>query len=333
MKKITGLLSISLLATSGVAGLTSCGNQKEQVLIYSTAEEERVAYMRAELAAQFPQYDIVFQEVGTGALVSKLQGEGRGTDCDIIHELEITNMETLLKSDSDFFYSLDEYNFNQFTNTVLPHSHKKYAPECMTYCAVVYNKKVLQERGLDIPQTYNDLLNPAYKDLISMPNPKSSGTGYAFYNGLVSDMGKDAALNYFDGLASNIKEFTTSGSTPIKGVDRGEIAIGFAMLWQCVEYKAKNADLDFTYLDKGLPYNLYDMAIINGKQERQAVKDVFGYIFNTLNKKDVEKFVPDPVYKEYTPEVANYPTGLTAINMQGITDPDYKAGLLDAWRI
>ncbi len=332
MKKIAGLLCMPMLVVAAASALTSCGSQKEQVLIYSTAEEERVAFMKAELNAQFPKYDIVFQEIGTGALVSKLQGEGKKTDCDIIHELEITNMETLLKSNSEFFYSLDDYDFGQFTSTVLPHSHKKYAPECMTYCAVVYNKQVLESRGLSAPRTYEDLLNPAYKDLISMPNPKSSGTGYAFYNGLVSDMGREAALAYFDELKGNIKEFTTSGSTPLKGVDRGEIAIGFAMLWQCVEYKAKNANLEFTYLDKGLPYNLYDMAIINGKQERQAVRDVFDYIFTTLNKRDVEKFVPDPVYREYTPENEDYPTGLTAINMQGITDPDYKADLLDAWR-
>lgn len=331
MKKSLVTLSTSALVLAAVSGLTSCGPQKEQILIYSTAESERVEFTRRELNAKFPEYDIILQEIGTGALVSKLQAEGRSTDCDIIHELEITNMETLLKQDADFFYTLSDYDFTKFTDKNLPKNHKKYAPECMNHCAVIYNKKVLSDRGLDVPETYEDLLKPQYKDLISMPNPKSSGTGYAFFNGLVSEMGETDAIDYFNSLRTNIKEFTTSGSTPIKGVDRGEIAIGFAMLWQCVEYKADNSNLEFTYLGRDLPYNLYQMAVINGKQERSCVKEVFDYIFNDLNKRQVEKFMPEPVYKEFTPENPEYPTDFESINMVGIADPDYKADLLDKW--
>ena len=332
MKKIIAL-SLSLTSVLGTVMLSSCSrSKKEQVLIYSTAEEERIAFMQEELNAKFPNYNIVIQEIGTGALVSKMQGEGSNTECDIIHELEITNMETLLAKDSNLFYSLDEYDFDKFTETVLPYDHRKYAPECMTYCAVVYNKKVLNERGLPIPTTYNDLLDSKYEGLISMPNPKSSGTGYAFYNGLVSALGNDAAMSYFDSLNSNIKEYTTSGSAPIKSADRGEIAIGFAMLWQCVEYSKKNSDLEYTYLDLGCPYNLYDMAIINGHQTRTAVKEVFDFIFNELNQKDVEKFVPDACYKVMNPEIEGYPTNITPINMSGVCDPVYKKTLLDAWK-
>ena len=330
MKKLF-TLALSTLATIGALSITAC-SKKEQVLIYSTAEEERIAFMQEELNAKFPNYNIVIQEIGTGALVSKMQGEGSNTECDIIHELEITNMETLLSKDPNLFYSLDEYNFDKFSETVLPYSHRKYAPECMTYCAVVYNKKVLNDKGLPIPTAYNDLLDSKYKGLISMPNPKSSGTGYAFYNGLVSALGKDNAMTYFDSLNSNIKEYTTSGSTPIKSTDRGEIAVGFAMLWQCVEYSSKNSDLGYTYLDLGCPYNLYDMAVINGHQKRKAVKDVFDFIFNELNQKDVEKFVPDACYKVMTPEIKNYPTDITPINMKGVCDPEYKKTLLDAWK-
>lgn len=333
MKKVF-VLSLSALAATGALGIIGCSNQnqKEQVLIYSTAEEERIAFMQDELKAKFPNYRIVIQEIGTGALVSKMQGEGTRTECDIIHELEITNMETLLTNEPNLFYSLDEYDFDKFSETVLPYNHRKYAPECMTYCAVVYNKKVLESKGLDVPTTYNDLLNSKYKGLISMPNPKSSGTGYAFYNGLVSALGNDVAMEYFDNLDKNIKEYTTSGSTPIKSADRGEIAVGFAMLWQCVEYSKNNSDLGFTYLDLGCPYNLYDMAVINGHEKRTAVKEVFDYIFNELNQKDVEKFVPDACYKVMTPEIEGYPTDVTPIEMKGVCDPAYKKSLLDAWK-
>lgn len=327
-KLMTTSLLLSLLA--GAGSLTSCSS-KEQVLIYSTGEEERIAFVQEELNKQFPNYDIIIQEKSTAALVTDLQGQGVDTDCDIIHELEITNMEILLQSNPNFFYSLDEYDFNKFTNEVLPYNHKKYAPQCITYCALVYNKSVLQANQIAEPTTYDDLLNTKYKNLISMPNPKTSGTGYAFYNGLVSTLGKTDAMSYFSSLNSNIKEYTTSGSTPIKEVQRGNIAAGFAMVWQCEEYCKANPDMGYTTLNLGCPYNLYDMAVINGHQERPAVKEVFDYIFNDLNQRDIERFIPDPAYKNYTPVDSTYPTNLTSMTMNGIADPSYKTNLLNEW--
>jgi len=313
--------------------LLNCNLNKPLVLIYSTGESDRISFVQDNLNKKFPQYDIVIQEITTGELVFKLKFEKFDTECDIIHELEITNMETLLKEEKDLFYPLTDYDFDKFTNQVLPYNHKKYAPQCMTYCCLIYNKRVLDKKGLQPPKTYEDLLNPQYKNLISMPNPKSSGTGYAFLNGLIAEKGEDEAFNYFNLLNNNIKEYTTSGSAPIKSVDRGDVAIGFAMLWQSVQYKQNNSDLEWTPLDYGCPYNLYDQAIINGHEKRQCVKEVFDYIYDELNQKDLENFIPDPTYKKMTPKNPDYPQNIKPMKMKGITDPEYKNKILDRWKI
>ena len=44
--------------------------------------------------------------------------------------------------------------------------------------AFVINEKVMKQKNLPIPQGWNDLLNPAYKDMLIMPNLASSGTGF-----------------------------------------------------------------------------------------------------------------------------------------------------------
>lgn len=330
MKKIINLTLIFILIINSLC-LISCGTGKETILIYASAEEERIAYVQEELNKEFPNYDIVIQYLGTGNLVSKLQGEGVGTDCDIIFELEANNMELLLSENPDFFTDLTNYDFSQFTEAALSYNHKKYAPTAMTYGTVIINEKVLKDNNLDIPQTYNDLLDPKYKNMISMPNPKNSGTGYLFYNGLVSTMGEQEALNYFNSLNSNIKEFTSSGSAPLKAVNRGEIGIGLGMLWQAVLYSHDNPDLTYTFLDYGAPSNLYSMAIINNHEKKAGVSEVFEYIFNDLNKREVEKFIPDPIYKDYNPEDSTYPLNVPAMKMNGLFDPVYKQNLLDKW--
>jgi iron(III) transport system substrate-binding protein len=331
MKSRILIVSSILLAVPTL--LTSCSS-KEQVLIYTTTEEERNVFIQKELNEKFPNYNVVVQYMGTGSLFTKLSSEGTSTDCDIFYELETCSAESLLASNANLFASLDDYDFSIYDSSVTGYlaKHKKYAINSKLNTGVLYNKKVLTANGLSIPTKYSDLLDSKYKGLVETSNPKSSGTGYSIYNGLASADGLDNALTYFGSLSTNIKEFTSSGSAPIKAVDRGDVAVGFGMLWQCVEYSNNNSDLGFTFLDKGSAYNLYSSGMIGGHEKRSAVKEVFDYFYNTINKEQTQSFVPDKIYKDQAaPTIANYPTNVTEVTMQGLFDPAYKANLIDKW--
>ena len=332
MRKI--IMPMMLLLGTGVMMLTGCGNSSNRVVIYTAAEEERIAYLQKEMNAKFPQYEIVFQSIGTGALVSKLQAEGKSTECDIFYDLEATNAEIILNGNKDLFYDLSGYDFSIYDSSVTEYTknHHKYAVNGKTDGTIVVNKKVLQQNGCEIPETYNDLLDSSYKGLITMPSPKSSGTGYAFYNGLVSSLGESAALTYFGSLDANMKEYTTSGSAPIKAVNKGEVGIGVGLLWQCVDYANKNSDLEVVFLNDEASYNLFTMGIISGKETKESVKNVFDYLYNGLNKTQCEKFNPDKIYvNQGKAEIENYPTNFSEIEMKGVFDFKYKQDLLDKW--
>lgn len=324
------ILPVLLAIPTLLAGCSS----KEQVLIYTTTEEERNVVIQKELNEKFPNYNVVVQYMGTGSLFTKLSSEGTSTDCDIFYELETCSAESLLASNADLFASLDDYDFSIYDSSVTGYlsKHKKYAINSKLNTGVLYNKKVLTANGLSIPTKYSDLLDSKYKGLVETSNPKSSGTGYSIYNGLASSDGLDNALTYFSSLSANVKEFTSSGSAPIKAVDRGDVAVGFGMLWQCVEYSNNNSDLGFTFLDKGSAYNLYSSGMIGGHEKRSAVKEVFDYFYNTINEEQTQSFVPDKIYKNQTaPTIANYPTNVSEVAMQGLFDPAYKANLIDKW--
>ena len=335
MKKqnlIVGLLSLGTI----VSGLTGCADGNDQVVVYTAAEEERIDYLKKELSAKFPDVQVVFQAIGTGTLVTKLQAEGQSTDCDIFYDLEACNAQRLVSENADLFYDLGtDYDFSIYDSSVMGYasSHHKFAVNGKTCGAIVTSKKVLAEAGLSTPKTYEDLLNEKFKNLIVMPNPKSSGTGYAFYNGVVSSKGEDYAKTYFASLNENVKEYTTSGSAPIKSVNKGEIAAAVCMLWQGVEYANENDDLEVVFLDNEASYNLFTMGIINGKEKKDNVKKVFDYLYNDLNEKEVTKYNPDKIYKDQgASEIPNYPTGFSEINMGGVFDFEYKQKLLDAWK-
>ena len=346
MNKKLKLIPLALL---GVSAMTGCG-AKDTIYIYTAHEDNRIAQFNKELKERFPDYNIEIVSKTTGQLMAELEASGTSTDCDIFVGIEITNAEILLKKNADLFADLSDYDTSHYVDEVLQYQkdvtladgsvrkgHKKYQIQDKEAGCIVYSKSLV---GENIPTSYNDLLDAKYKGKIIMPNPKSSGTGYYFYNGLASLNGKDAALEYFTKLNENVKEWSSSGSGPVKGVDKKEIAVGLGMHFQAVEYANKNDDIGITYFTEGSPYTLYTMGMINGKEKNEKVKEVYDYFFNYVNYLDNCNIVPETIYKpEFAKKVtvenwkspSDYGVDYTA--MQNLLDPDYKNQLLDAWKL
>ena len=348
------LVKILPLAAMSLVSLIGCNNSgKQTVYIFTAHEDNRIALFNKELKEKFPQYNIQVVSKTTGNLMGELQAQGTRTQCDIFVGIEITNAEILLKGNSNLFADLSDYDTSHYVDEVLEYQndvtladgtvrkgHKKYHIQDKEAGCIVYSKSVLQAKGLEVPTSYEDLLDSKYANSIIMPNPKSSGTGYYFYNGLASIYGKDEALRYFNSLNNNVKEWSSSGSGPVKGVDRGEIAVGLGMHFQAVDYANKNSDIGITYFEEGSPYTLYTMGMINGKQNRTEVKEVYDYFFNYVNYLDNAQIVPETIYKaEYAKPVtvenwkspSDYGVGYSA--MKNLLDPNYKNELLDAWKL
>ena len=86
-------------------------------------------------------------------------------------------------------------------------------------------EKEFKDKGLKMPETLEDLLNPAYKGEIIMPDPAKSGTGYTFVSSLVQSMGEEKALAYLKQLKGSVAQLTPSGFTPAQKCGAGEFLI------------------------------------------------------------------------------------------------------------
>lgn len=342
-KKFLSVIALLLCTAFVLAGCRSTDDQnstssstgKDRVVIYTAAEDERIAYIQSELDKQFPDTEIVIQSLGTGQLLSKLQAEGKDSDCDIFYDLEVVNAEIILNASPDLFVDLSDYDFSIYDPSVTGYTdrHHKYAVNGKTAGAFLANTRMLEEKGLPIPTTYEDMLKPEYAGLISMPSPKSSGTGYSYYNGMVTILGEEAAMKYFEELNPNIKEYTTSGSAPAKAAVRGDVAIAYGLLWQCVNYANENEGLTVVVPEQGLAFDLFTMGMISGHETKGSVKEVFTYLYNELNKPQCAKFNPDKIYADMpAAEIQNYPENYKEITMAGLFDFQYKQDLLDKWK-
>ncbi|MGW1148347.1 thiamine ABC transporter substrate-binding protein [Streptomyces sp. NPDC002454] len=68
---------------------------------------------------------------------------------------------------------------------------------------VNYDKKYFAEKGIDPPQTFDDLVEPAYEDLLVVENPATSSPGLGFLMGTVAQQGGDRWPDYWKKLKDN----------------------------------------------------------------------------------------------------------------------------------
>lgn len=317
------LLLLAMLMTLVLSG---CAKSKEKVIIYTSSDENEIALIRERLDAKFPDYEITIEYLGTGNHAAKLKAEGTATECDISYDLEYGYMETL---DADgIFAELTDYDMSIFLDDLV--TSKNYLPTMRYGGAIMINTQVLNNKGLDKPASYSDLLKPEYKGLISMPSPKASGTGYMFYKSLVNAWGEEEALAYFDGLANNILQFTSSGSGPVNALVSEEVAVGLGMTSHAALKISEGNPLEILFFSEGSPYAACGAAIISGKETKPAVQNVFRYFYEELTKEICEKLYPEQIYKGITFTMENYPSDIPYADMSNNT-PAEKERLLALW--
>lgn len=328
MKKFIYLL----LLVTAILVLGGCSSKKdskedEKVVIYSCLEEYRNDYLLKKLNEQFPDYDITIQFTATGNLAAKIKSEGKDTQGDIILALQAVYMEQL----KDNFADLSSYDTSKYLEEMVRPDHKYLIWERFSGC-VMTNPDLLKEKGLPEPTSFEDLLDPQYEGMISMPDPKSSSTGYIFLQMLVNQWGEEKAFQYFDELSKNVLQFTTSGSGPVSALTQGEAAIGLGITYQPVQQINDGVDLKINFFEEGAPYDLDGYSMIAGKEDKKAVKEVFDYLYHTLIFDDKTLYSPESIFKDQENTIANYPKDIPYGDMTGALDSAEKERLLKEWK-
>ena len=318
--------SLALLMLLPLASLCACSGGKETILIYSSAEGYRIADMQARLNEAFPEYDVYIEYMSTGNSAARLIAEGKSTDADIIHDMEYGYLYRM--EEQGILAPLSGYDTSVYAEDTV--ESDRYMPVYRNGGAIIVNTERLAALGLPEPTCFEDLLDPAYKGLISMPDPKASGTGYMFLKALVNAWGEEKALAYFDKLSENVLQFTSSGAGPVNALVNNEVAIGLGMTFQAVAKISEGHPFKIIYFEEGSPYCLYGQAVVAGKEDRAAVREVFDFLVNVYTKENNDKFCPEQIFASGEAKVEGYPTDIRYCNMSNNTFEE-KERLLAKW--
>ena len=319
IKRLMFIIVIAILVTTG------CSKSKDTVVVYSCMEDNRNQVLKTQLKDAFPDLNVKLQPMATGNVAAKVKNEGSNIEADIVIDLETAHIENLKKNFADLSYFDDSIYLDGVNKS------DKYITWVKYTMNLIIDKKYFKDHDLDIPKTYDDLLKSEYKNLIAMPDPKTSGTGYGFFLNVSNIIGEDKAIEYFKKLKKNVREFTTSGSGPTNLLKQGEIAIAMGMTSQGSEAITEGYDFEIVELSTGSPYNTTSAGIIKGREDNENVKEVFEWLINDFGVYDKEYYMPDKILKDQKVSVENYPLDLRDADMTGIDSISVKEKLTKRW--
>lgn len=136
------------------------------------------------------------------------------------------------------------------------------------------NTAVLGELGVDVPDSWDDLTDPALEGQVAIAHPASSGTSYtALYTQVLRLGGEDEAIEYAQAVHPNILQYTSSGAAPAEMAGRGEVAVSVVFSHDCVRnIEAGFTDLEVSFPSEGTGYEIGGVSLIAGAPEPNAAK-------------------------------------------------------------
>jgi len=328
---ICGLVSVFLLVGAAAA--------KETVVVYTSLEnEEVVEYLKAAKKG-LPDLDIQAIRLSTGELGARMLAEKDNPQADLIWGWAVTNMSEFVPKGMLVPYKPKGWE-------MIPANFKDpagYWTAIDLYAAaLVPNTKVLEQKNLPMPKGWNDLLNPVYKDMLIMPNPASSGTGFLQVASLLVMLDPDyktkpveenKAWDFLKELDKNMGQYIKSGSKPAKLTAAGEYAVGCSFAFVYSSLKKKGFPVALVMPEEGAGFELEANALLKGAKHEAAAKKFLDWALSEDAMKEYAKFKLGVAY----PGIPG-PEGLPALDTIKLAPMDFpwqsenRSKILEVWQ-
>lgn len=128
------------------------------------------------------------------------------------------------------------------------------------------NTKFLTENNLKPPASWNDLLHPAYKNMLQMADARTSGTAVTRIFSVLEVNGRDEdkAFAYLKKLRPNVQLYTKSGGGGTLPVGMGQAGAGIFFIVDALDTKAKGYDVTVSFPREGIGSAAEAIALIKG---------------------------------------------------------------------
>ncbi len=317
---------LALSVLSPVNG-RSAARAETTLLVYTAVEPEWLPRYKKAFEDANPGIHIKWLREGTGTLTARLLAEKDAPRADAVFGLAASSL-LVLKAQN----MLDPYTPRDFFK-ISPVMRDASDSPCWVginawATAFCVNRLEMEKRGLAAPRNWEDLTRPEYKDLIVMPDPAASGTGYMNLAAWIQMWGEEKAWAYVDAVRANLKMLSPSGARPAAMAAQGEIPIGVSSGAFGAPFVKRRAPLDIIVPDNA-GWEMEASAIVKGTANLEAARRLMDFCCSEAVAKIGAEFSGMPARPEFVADRA-------AADRLAPVDPQWGADnrerLLAAWR-
>ncbi|QTQ16464.1 extracellular solute-binding protein [Treponema parvum] len=294
-----------------------------KLVLYSPANDEEYYMITDAFQLKYPQIQIETVQGGSGELKTRLASEKQNPKADVMfgglsYADAVTYQDLWDKYVSPNDASLPQ-SFRNITGYVTLKS--------INLQVLLVNRNLEKETGITI-EGLEDLLNPALKGKIAMPDPGSSATAYRWLTCILYVMGKGnpeskEAWNYIESLIQNLAgKLSSSMSVAHKSVYRGEYVVGFTSESNATAYLADGfADaVKVVYPKEGTSAPSYGAAVIRNCRNPENAKLFIDFLISD----EGQKIYANSSFRPANTKYVNTSKWLPDINKIKIVDENYE---------
>lgn len=256
------------LAVSAVLALWACSavpsHAEERLTVLCGVDEDWCAAMEAAFESH-TGLDILMSRKSTGEILDEIRARRDAPTVDVWWGgTGDTHLQAAAEGLLEPYTSSAEADLLPWARNFHEMSQGQASGIYAGALGFAYNVTELEARKLPAPTCWNDLTSPAYRGLVQIANPETSGTAYTALATLIQLFGEDEAFTYIRELSANVSSFTTTGSAPVKAAARGETMIGISFIHDAVTQKSAGAPLAIVAPCEGTGYEIGAVSIVRG---------------------------------------------------------------------
>ncbi|TPW32229.1 ABC transporter substrate-binding protein [Martelella alba] len=264
MKKTLGIIAATTLGLL-MAGTASA----ESLTVYSAGPGALIEKLAAGYKAKTGDDIVVFQAT-TGKVMARLAAEQSNPVADVVIS---ASWDTATDFDAQGLL-LDYQSPNA---EMVPDFLKSsdYVAQGISALALAWNTT----SDVPEPKDWSDLADPAYKDMVTMPDPASSGSAYELVSALVAD--PNIGWDLFEKLHDNGMIVPGANAQALNPVLQGSRAVVFgAVDYQTMGMIAKGESMKVIFPTTGTVIAPRPMMILKSSTHQDAAKAFIDYVLS-----------------------------------------------------
>jgi len=199
------------------------------------------------------------------------------------------------------------------------------------------NTKFLAQNNLQAPASWDDLLHPAYRNMLQMADARTSGTAVTRIFSIlqVNNRDEDKAFAYMKKLRQNVQLYTKSGGGGTLPVGLGQAGGGIFFIVDALFTRQQGYDVQLSFPKEGIGSAAECIALIKGAKNPDAGKKLIDWAtspaMQSLLAPNKINFIPASPKVETEPGLAAVLKNANIIEIDDVWAGANRARIVQRW--